>query len=408
MGGAFTGWTARQKHVVTASYLAWTLDALDFFLLVFVIKDIAAEFRVGTPAISLAVTLTLAMRPVGAFLFGRLADRFGRRPVLMLNIAIFSALSFSTAFVTSLPVFLIVRALFGIGMGGIWGIGASLAMETIRPASRGFVSGLLQAGYPSGYLLASIAFGLLYVHVGWRGMFMVGIVPALLLIPYVYAQVPESPAFARAGGGGAPIRAVLAGHWRLALYAIFLMTAFNFFSHGTQDLYPTFLQKQHGLAPGAVGTIAVIYNIGAVLGCFLFGSLSQRFGRRRTMIASALLAIPTIWLWAYAPGLTLLTIGAFLMQFFVQGAWSVIPVHLNELSPAEARGTFPGTVYQLGNLVASSNLTIQAFVADGRHSYSFALAAVALCAALGIALLLAFGPEAHGVAMQPALDPAAG
>jgi SHS family lactate transporter-like MFS transporter len=194
--------------------------------------------------------------------------------------------------------------------------------------------------------------------------------------------------------------AVLAKHWRLTLYAIVLMSAFNFFSHGTQDLYPTFLQKQHGLGPGTVGTIAIIYNIGAILGCFLFGALSQHFGRRRTMIASALLAIPTIWLWAYSPNLVLLVIGAFLINFFVQGTWSVIPAHLNELSPAEARGTFPGTVYQLGNLVASSNLTIQALIAEHYGAYSLALGSVALGAALVISLMLALGPEAHGVAMD--------
>ena len=399
-----TRWSSTQKHVVTASYLAWLLDALDFFLLVFVIKDIAAEFGVGTPAISVAVTLTLALRPLGAFMFGRLADRFGRRPVLMLNIAVFSLLSFATAFVPNLWAFMLVRALFGIGMGGIWGIGASLCMETIPASARGTVSGLLQSGYSSGYLVASIVFGLLYIHVGWRGLFMVGILPAMMLIPYVHAKVPESPVFARVGAAKTSIMSMLAKHWRLTLYAIIMMSAFNFFSHGTQDLYPTFLQKQHGLEPGAVGTIAIIYNIGAILGCFLFGTLSQRFGRRRTMIASALLAIPTIWMWAYSSNLAVLVAGAFLINFFVQGTWSVIPAYLNELSPAGARGTFPGTVYQLGNLVASSNLTIQALIAEHYGTYSFALGSVAFCAALAISAFLAFGPEAHNVAMDQADD----
>ena len=393
-------WTAAQKHVVAASYFGWTLDALDFFLLVFVIRDAAAEFGVDTATISIAVTLTLALRPLGAFIFGRLADRVGRRPALMANIAIFSLLSFATAFVPNRWMFMLVRALFGIGMGGVWGIGASLSMETIPARSRGFVSGLLQSGYSSGYLVASIIYGLLYAHVGWRGLFMVGIVPSLLLIPYVYATVPESPSFARVRGARSSIMAVLAKHWRLTLYAIILMSAFNFFSHGTQDLYPTFLLKQHKLSPGSVSSIAIIYNIGAILGCFLFGSLSQHFGRRRTMIASALLAIPTIWLWAYSPDIALLAIGAFLINFFVQGAWSVIPAHLNELSPASVRGTFPGTVYQLGNLVAAGNLTIQALIADHYGTYSFALASVTLCAALAISALLAFGPEAHGVGMD--------
>ena len=386
-------WTPTQRHVVTASYLGWTLDAFDFFLLVFVLKDIAAEFRVGTPTVTIAVALTLALRPLGAFLFGR-------RPILMLNIAVFSALSFSTAFVPDIVTFMIVRALFGIGMGGVWGIGASLSMETIPASARGFVSGLLQSGYSSGYLLASVVYGLIYTTVGWRGLFVAGIVPALLLIPYVGAKVPESPVFARAGRPRVSIAGVLRRHWRLTLYAVVMMTAFNFFSHGVQDLYPTFLQKQHGLGPHAVSAIAILYNVGAIIGCFLFGTLSQRWGRRRTMITSALLAIPTIWLWAYGPSLPVLAVGAFLINFFVQGAWSVIPAHLNELSPGEARGTFPGTVYQLGNLVASSNLTIQALIAEQGGSYGLALASVALCAALAISGLLAFGPEAHGVAMD--------
>jgi len=319
----------------------------------------------------------------------------------MLNIAVYSLLSFSTAFVPDLATFLVVRTAFGIGMGGVWGIGSSLAMETIRPESRGVVSGLLQSGYSSGYLLASVVFGLLYVHVGWRGMFMTGILPALLLIPYVYAKVPESPAFDSASSLSKPsIFSILRRHWKLTTYAIILMTAMNFFSHGTQDFYPTFLQLQHKLSPGVVGGIAILYNIGGVLGCLLFGSLSQRFGRRRTMIAAALLALASVWLWAYSPTLGLLASGAFLINLFVQWCWSIIPAHLNELSPAEARGTFPGTVYQLGNLVASYNLTLQAWVAARYDSYGLALAAVAIAAALSISALLYVGPEAHSVDMR--------
>ncbi len=402
MFDALKGWTAAQRHAVAAAYLGWTLDALDFFLLVFVIKDVAAEFRTDNLHISLAVTLTLMLRPVGAFVFGRLADHFGRRPVLMINIAVYSLLSFSTAFVPGLTSFLIVRALFGIGMGGVWGIGSSLAMETIKPEARGMVSGLLQSGYAMGYLLASIIFGILYVHVGWRGMFMVGIIPSLLLIPYVYATVSESPGFQHVARAKASTLAILRTHWKLVVYAIILMTAFNFFSHGTQDMYPTFLQKQHGLQPAAVSTIAIIYNIGAVLGCLLFGSLSQKFGRRRMMITSALLAIPTIWIWAYSPNVAMLTLGAFLINFFVQGCWSIIPAHLNELSPAGARGTFPGTVYQVGNLFAAGNLTIQTFIVEKQGSYAIALAAIAFLAAIAISLLLAIGPEAHNIDMTKA------
>ncbi|MGZ5940174.1 MAG: MFS transporter, partial [Rhizomicrobium sp.] len=385
------GWSSAQKHVVAASYLGWTLDAFDFFLLVFVIKDVAGEFGTAVSDIALAVTLTLALRPVGAFVFGRLADRFGRRPILMLDVALYSVLGFATAFAPNLTAFLVIRALFGVAMGGEWGIGASLTMETVKPEARGFASGLLQSGYPSGYLIASVAYGLLYAHIGWRGMFMIGILPAVLIL-YIRRNVPESPGWDRERASASTIVNVLARHWQLALYAILLMTAFNFFSHGTQDLYPTFLQKQHHFDHTTVSTIAVLYNVGAILGGLSFGAVSQSLGRRRTMIVAALLALPAIWLWAYSETAPLLAVGAFLVQFFVQGAWGVVPAHLNELSPAEARGTFPGTVYQLGNFIASSNAVLQARIAENHNNnYSLALAGVAVTAALAVALLAWLG-----------------
>jgi len=284
-------------------------------------------------------------------------------------------------------------------MGGEWGIGASLTMEHIKPESRGFVSGLLQSGYPSGYLLASVVYGLLYSTIGWRGMFMVGVLPALLIL-YIRSKVPESPSFKRERARSVTAMSVLAQHWKLALYAILLMTAFNFFSHGTQDFYPTFLQKQRHFAHGTVGTIAIIYNIGAILGGLTFGSISQALGRRRAIIVAALLAIPAMWLWVFSPTTAMLAAGAFVVQFFVQGAWGVIPAHLNELSPPEARGTFPGTVYQLGNFIASLNLVIQAKIAESSGgNYAFALASVAIVAALAIALLIGLGREAKDVDM---------
>ncbi len=399
------GWTATQKHVVLASYLGWTLDAFDFFLLVFVMKDVAGAFATSLTSVALAITLTLALRPVGAFIFGRLADRYGRQPILMLDIALYSLLGFATAFAPNLTVFLIIRALFGVAMGGEWGIGASLTMEMIPPKARGFVSGLLQSGYPSGYLLASMVFGLLYPHVGWRGMFMVGIVPALLIL-YIRSKVPESPAFHRQRATTPVTLGVRARHWLLAAYAILLMTAFNFFSHGTQDLYPTFLQKQHHFGHETVSAIAVVYNIGAILGGLTFGAFSQRIGRRRAMIIAALLAIPAVWLWAFSQTAVMLAVGAFAVQFFVQGAWGVVPAHLNELSPPEVRGTFPGTVYQLGNFIASSNAVIQARIAETHgNNYALALAAVAVAAALAIALLVSFGREAKDVDMTSGVLP---
>ena len=396
---ALSGWTTQQKHVVAATFLGWSLDAFDFFLLVFVLKDIAAEFQTDISNVTIAILLTLAMRPVGAFIFGRAADHWGRRPTLMVNILLYSILEFASGFAPSLTSLIVLRALYGVAMGGEWGVGASLTMESIPPHARGFVSGLLQSGYPTGYFLASIVYGALFPIIGWRGMFMVGVLPALLVL-YIRRTVPESPSWNRAAVAetGSTL-AILKSHWRLGIYAIILMTAFNFFSHGTQDLYPTFLEVQRKLSPHAVGVIAVIYNIGAICGGILFGTLSERFGRRRCIIISALLSLPVIPLWAFSESPAMLAVGAFLMQFTVQGAWGIVPVHLNELSPDTARGTFPGFVYQLGNLFASVNATLQAGVAAHfGGNYSIALASVAGLVAIVIAVLTAFGTEAKGVA----------
>jgi MFS transporter, SHS family, lactate transporter len=405
---ALSGWTSEQKHVVAASFLGWSLDAFDFFLLVFVLKDIAAEFHTDIPTVSYAILLTLAMRPIGAFIFGRAADRWGRRPTLMVDIMLYSVLEFASGFAPNLTVLIVLRALYGIAMGGEWGVGASLTMETIPAHARGFVSGLLQSGYPAGYFMASIVYGVLFPYIGWRGMFMVGVIPALLVL-YIRRTVPESPSWSKqAADERGSTLAVLKSHWRLAVYAVVLMTAFNFFSHGTQDIYPTFLQEQHKLTPHVVSVIAVVYNIGAICGGILFGSLSERFGRRRCIIIAALLSLPAIPLWAFAASPVVLAIGAFLIQFTVQGAWGIVPVHLNELSPDTARGTFPGFVYQLGNLLASVNATLQAtLAAHFGGNYGLALAIVAGTVAIIIAALTAAGTEAKGVAFGEAETAAA-
>src|SRR5246127_1630669 len=322
---ALSGWNSDQRHVVAASFLGWTLDAFDFFLLVFVLKDIAAEFQTDISNVTLAILVTLAMRPIGAFIFGRAADRWGRRPILMANILFYSAVEFASGFAPSLTVLLVLRAIYGIAMGGEWGVGASLTMESIPPHARGFVSGLLQSGYPAGYFLASIVYALLFQYIGWRGMFMVGVVSALLVF-HIRRSVPESPSWRPMAAEGGTLQ-VLKAHWRLGIYAVVLMTAFNFFSHGPQGLYPPFLQVQHHLSPHEVGLIAVIYNIGAIIGGISFGALSERFGRRAVIvIIAAVLSLVVLPLWAFAASAVWLAIGAFLMQVMVQGAWGVIPV----------------------------------------------------------------------------------
>jgi SHS family lactate transporter-like MFS transporter len=396
---ALTGWTGEQRNVVIASFLGWTLDAFDFFLMVFVLKDIAREFNTSIATVTYTILLTLAMRPVGAFLFGRAADRWGRRPTLMIDVLLYSAIELASGFSPNLTTLLVLRALYGVAMGGEWGVGASLTMETIPAHARGFVSGLLQSGYPTGYFIASVVYALLFPVIGWRGMFMIGVLPALLVL-YIRRQVPESPTWDRAAAARSGTVATLRSHWQLGIYAVVLMTAFNFFSHGTQDLYPTFLQVQHHLSPHAVGIIAAIYNVGAICGGILCGALSERIGRRRMIVIASLLSLPILPLWAFANGPMLLALGAFLMQFVVQGAWGVVPAHLNELSPNEARGTFPGVVYQLGNLLASANATIQAGLAlRFGGNYGLALALVAGSVAIVIAILAPFGTEAKGVTL---------
>jgi MFS transporter, SHS family, lactate transporter len=388
-------WTRSQKNVVVAAYLGWTLDAFDFFLMVFMFKDIATTFHVDVKNVAEAVFLTLAARPIGAFVFGRLADRFGRKPTLMWNILAFSLLEAASGFAPSLLSFLVLRFLFGIAMGGEWGIGSALTFETIPLRARGVVSGLLQAGYPSGYFVASIATFLFYDALGWRYMFLLGVVPAILVF-FIRMGVDESPAFIekRIKKQEYSLAGVMAREWKLGLYAIVLMTAFNFFSHGSQDAYPNlFLKGQHGFDTHGASTMTAIMNIGAILGGIGFGFLSERIGRRRAITYAALLALPVIPFWAFA----------FLMQVSVQGAWGVIPVHLNELSPPEIRATFPGFVYQLGNLIASRNLPIQVMIAESHgNNYGLAMASVVGTVVVVIVLMVLWGPERRGVAMGDA------
>jgi SHS family lactate transporter-like MFS transporter len=383
-----------QRNAIWASYLGWTLDAFDFFLMVFMLTAISKEFGTDVKAVAEGVFLTLAARPLGAFIFGWLGERFGRRPVLMADIIIFSLFEFASGFAPTLTSLLVLRFLFGVGMGGEWGLGASLVMETIPPRLRGPVSGLLQSGYPSGYFVASIVYFLLFDTIGWRGMFMVGVAPALLVL-LIRMHVKESPVFeARRGRPHVNPVMELVRHWKIALYLVVLMTAFNFFSHGTQDLYPTFLQKQHHFDTHMTGILAAVMNVGALVGGISFGIWSEKLGRRRTIIVASLLSLPVIPLFAFSTTPLLLGIGGFLMQVAVQGAWGIVPVHLNELSPPLARSLFPGFAYQLGNLIASKNAPIQAGIAEARgDDYGYALAFVCGIVAVVIAVWTALGPE---------------
>ena len=426
---AFRALTWPQRHAFAACFLGWSLDAFDYFLLVFCVPAISGEFHAKTSAVAEALFLTLAFRPVGAFLFGWLADRYGRKRTLMLNIACYSVLELACAFSPTLPVLLVLRALFGIAMGGEWGVGAALAFESLPREGRGFFSGLLQEGYAVGYLVAAAAYGLLFHPLsafswhghagGWRGLFVVGSLPAVLIF-YIGRKVEESPAWlqqraalprgsaqAESSAGNRTDRAPgrpapggflhsLRAYGGTFLFLVLLMAGFNALSHGTQDLYPTFLIREHHASPGQAGSIGMIYNVGAILGGVLFGALSERFGRKRAIITAALLTLPAIPLYAYSHTLAMLALGAFLMQFMVQGAWGVVPAYLSELSPGPVRATFPGLAYQLGNLLTSRNSVVQAAIAERIGSFAPVLGFTVLGVASYLVLVTALGREAKG------------
>jgi SHS family lactate transporter-like MFS transporter len=384
-----------QCHAVAASFLGWTLDAFDFFVLVFLVDTLAVHFQVAKSAIVWTLTATLAMRPLGAVVFGLLADRYGRRKPLMANVVFFSVVELLCGFAPNYIFFLILRTIYGIGMGGEWGVGASLAMESAPAKWRGILSGIVQSGYSIGYLLAAVAARFILPVWGWRAMFWVGGAPALLAF-YIRFRVRESEAWKQ--HRATSVRAIVrtAGeHWRIFLYLVLLMTLMMFLSHGTQDLYPDFLKSARSFNPKVVTYLVMLFNVGAVLGAVVFGQLSESLGRRRSMILALLLSMAVIPAWTFGGSLATLAIGAFVMQAGVQGAWGIIPAHLNELSPDAVRGLVPGFAYQLGILIAAPVNNV-VYALRRPLGYAWALATFEM---VNIALLItvvALGSERKG------------
>jgi SHS family lactate transporter-like MFS transporter len=401
-----------QRNAFLAAFLGWTMDAFDYFIVVLVYAEIAKDFGVSLERMAFLTTVTLIMRPVGALIFGIWADRVGRRVPLIVDVCFYSVIGFACAFAPNFTVLLILRLFYGIGMGGEWGLGAALAMEKIPAHRRGFFSGILQEGYSTGYLLASLAFLLVHSVFGlsWRWLFALSIIPALISL-LIRARVKESEVWeaTRARVTKVGIRQVLLNGKivRRFVYLVLLMTAFNWMSHGTQDIYPTFLKTGIGLSATTATWIAVIYNVGAIIGGTVVGGLSQRFGRRRMIVIAAVLGLPIVPIYAYSHTAGLLCVGAFLMQIMVQGAWGVIPAHLTELSPDEIRGFYPGVTYQLGNCLAAFNLPIQESLADA-HGYPFALAVTIVPVLIAVAVLTALGKENRGVRFGSAQSSALG
>jgi SHS family lactate transporter-like MFS transporter len=408
----------RQWRAFSAAFLGWTLDAFDFFLMAFVLHALADEFQLPIPRVAFAITLTLMFRPLGALIFGILADRYGRRGPLMASVLLYSIFELLSGFAPTFTVLLVLRALYGVAMGGEWGVGAALALETLPAEARGIASGIIQQGYAFGYLIAAIVFGQLFEKIGWRGMFFVGVLPALLVL-YIRSGVEESPVWKLGAHQKIGERANL---WRsitsnplLYVFAIVLMAAFNFMSHGSQDLYPTFLTVQRGFNPHTVQNVTVVMNIGAIIGGTLLGALSQRIGRKITICVCCVLGACTIWIWTGAASPVLLAVGAFIMQFFVQGAWGVVPAHLNELSPSGVRGTFPGFTYQLGNLITAFAAQWEAAFATSKFplpapanaDYGHAMQIIMLGVFIVVFIVTAIGPEKRGISFEAEVTKAA-
>jgi SHS family lactate transporter-like MFS transporter len=381
------------RDALIASFLGWTLDAFDFFILTFVLAAVAKEFAKPIPAIALTLTASLAMRPVGAVVFGLMADRYGRRLPLMLSIFFYSAISVLSGLAPSYRIFFFLRLLYGIGMGGEWGVGASLAMEAAPKHRRGIVSGFLQEGYACGFLLAALAYGFIFPRFGWRPLFFLGGLPALLTL-FIRARVEESDSWKESRMEWSRYRKTLIAHAPRFAYLVLLMAMMNFISHGTQDLYPTFLQQQRHFTPQRTAAISVISMVGAIFGGLAFGHFSDRWGRRRAMGSAVLGALLLVPLWILVRDPVLIAAGAFALQFLVQGAWGIVPAHINELSPGGTRGFFPGFAYQLGVLCASSIGYVEALLAL-RFGYAGAIGVLAASVLAVGALVIALGPEAH-------------
>ncbi len=385
-----------HRAAVLASFLGWTLDAFDFFLVVFSLTAIAKEFHKTDAQIALTITVTLAFRPIGAFIFGLMADRYGRKLPLMIDLVFFSIVEVASGLAPNYATFFVLRALFGIGMGGEWGVGASLAMEKVPKGRRGVLSGLLQEGYATGYLLAAVCYFFVFPRWGWRPMFFIGGLPALLAL-FVRFRVEESEVWQRTKHKDwSSLGRAIVSHWKLFLYLTLLMAGMNFVSHGTQDMYPTFLQRDWGFSPQKRAMLTAFSMVGAIIGGVTFGYLSDRIGRRRSIVLALLLAILMIPLWAFSPALPGLVIGAFAMQFMVQGAWGVIPAHITELSPDSVRGFLPGFAYQCGVLIASSVAYLEALLA-ARTNYAQSMAIVAVTVFSSAAIIAWLGRENHAV-----------
>ncbi|KIK65072.1 hypothetical protein GYMLUDRAFT_56537 [Collybiopsis luxurians FD-317 M1] len=428
----------RQWAEFWTGWLAWSCDAIDFFSVSLSVTNLSKQFGRDTTAITQAITLTLLLRSVGAVLFGIISDRFGRKYPLVLNLLVVSVLELGAGFVQTYSQFLAVRSLFGIGMGGIWGLAASTALENLPVETRGLASGFLQQGYAVGYLIAAVINLFLVPEQShsWRALFWTA-AGISAFAAFIRLCLPESKIFLKARedaklreqerlgyrAGGAEKTKIfvretgkmLRHHWKLCIYACLLMTGFNFFSHGSQDLFPTYIQTTKGFSAHDATVMTIIGNCGAIAGGTIAGFVSQYIGRRLTIITFTLIAAAFIPLWILPNNFAGLSAGAFCIQFGVQGAWGVVPIQLAELSPPAFRATFPGVAYQVGNMVSSASAQIEATGGDHQKTtisvpvtsdnptgmkvvpdYATVQGIFIGCIAAFLLVVTLFGPEKHG------------
>jgi MFS transporter, SHS family, lactate transporter len=398
---------------VFAGFSSWLLDAFDYFLMTFTLTSMAREFHKTDAEMALMITMTMLCRPVGGFLFGLLADRYGRKKPLMVNMSAYALAGIMTGLAPNYTSLLVIRGIFGIVMGGTWGVGTSMAMEAAPAKRRGLLSGVLQEGYAAGNVLAAALFFFLH-GLGWRWLFILSSLPAIPLVVYIGLAVRESEVWKRVSSSAIPPKAQkqeravggapggwsvqftdIARSWKLFAYLLVFMTMMMFASHGTQDMYPTFLQRAWNMGPSQRSLITAISGLGAIAGGIVVGHFSDKLGRRVAIVGAFVLGILVIPLWAYAPNMWLLVAGAVLIQFAVQGAWGVIPAHLAELTPDTVRATLPGFAYQCGGVLASGIGALEALFA-ARTSYPTAMALIAVSVFVLAGTMAAVGREKRG------------
>jgi len=385
----------RWGFAVASGILGWILDAFNFFVPIFLVDVLAKNFHVSKGAIVWSITATLVTRPLGAMLLGSLADRFGRRLPLIACVLYFSLVSALTPYAPSYAAFILLRALYGIGMGGYWGIGASMVMESSPVRWRGLFSGIMQAGYSLGYLLAAVAIRMARPDTGWKWMFLIGLALAFLIS--ILTSLSSEPYSWRKNqiAKMSETWGILFRYKARFAYLVLLMTAITCLSHGTQDLYPDFLTTMHHVPAAVLSNVAILYNIGAILGAIFVGYVSDNLGRRNGIFIALALSFVSIPLWAFGTSIAILALGAFLMQFGVQGVFGVIPAHLNEMSPAGLRSLFSGVIYQLGMLIGSPSVSIQ-FELQKHIGYPWALTLFEVCVIISLLFLFGLGTEKQG------------